>query len=124
MIEELHIAAAIRLHLQTIEHLIRAHETVALACGIFYVGFRQIVVESGQHLVDVLPQRIEGEPMDHVEILSNLGNEERCGVESVTRQFATQIGEHGVGIFRDAHPREPFSFKGGVETIDVCAKSR
>jgi len=85
VVEELYIATAIGLHLQTVEHLVRTHETIALACGIFDVSLGEIVVETRQHLVDVLSQGIEGELMDDVEILGYLGDEERRRVEAVTR---------------------------------------
>ena len=111
VIEQLHIAA-IGLCLQTVEYFVRAHETITLSGGIFHVGLREIMIETCQHLVDALSQRIEGECVNDVEILSYLGNEECRCVETIAGQFVTQIGEHGISIGRDTHTCEPLALKG------------
>ena len=86
-------------------------QSITLSGGIFHVGLREIMIETCQHLVDALSQRIEGECMNDVEILSYLGDEKCRCVETIAGQFVTQIGEHGISIGRDTQTCEPLALK-------------
>ena len=85
IVEEAGKARAVGLIVQMVEHLVGADETIALSDGIPHVGFRQMIVQSGQHLVDALSDRVESEFVDDLKVILNLRQEEGFQIQTVLR---------------------------------------
>ena len=98
IIKELGIARTTHLIISAVQHLIRTHKTITLTSGIIDIGLREITIETDEHLVDALSHGVEGERMDNVQVFSYLRHEKGGGIQSVARQFTTQITQHRIGI--------------------------
>ena len=60
IVEQTGISRAVRLIVQPVKQRFGRYEAIALPRGKACVGFRQMIVEPRQHLVDTYAERIEG----------------------------------------------------------------
>ena len=62
--------------------------------------------------------------MDHLEVGSNLGHEEGCGIHAVGRQRLAQVSQQLVGILAHAHAGVPERVLGSAIHVAIVLLER